>query len=394
MPKSESPAAIADDSLFRLAMASSGIGMAIVDLQGRWVEVNPALERMLGHVAGDLVGRSVLEISHPEDIETSRQDIAGLISGEVPVLGTQRRYLHRSGAVVWAHFNVATLRDAEGTPVYFIAQLRDFTRERAAEQALQDCNATLERRVAEHTAELERANQQQELFAHGVSHDLRAPLRAIDNFAQLLARDYNAKLDETGRDYLERIRAATARLGGLIDALLELSRVGRGEIRLEPVDLSLLADWACADRQDADPERMAEISVQPGMVVLGDERLLRRLLDQLVDNAWKFSRGSERVRIEITAAAAEEGLVVSFRDQGAGFDMRYAEKMFEPFQRLHGPEQGGGGGLGLAIARRIVECLGGRMWADSAPGCGASFHFTLPIPAEQALAQDPQKVQA
>jgi PAS domain S-box-containing protein len=370
------------DDRFRLAMASSGIGMAIVDLEGHWLEVNPALERMLGYAAADLEGRSIFDISHPDDVEALRQYIARLVAGDLPVLDAQKRYLHRNGAVVWAHINVATMRDADGTPLYFISQLRDITAERAAEAALQDWNATLEQRVSERTAALEKANSQQELFSHGVSHDLRAPLRAIDSFAQLLAREYESRLDETGRDYVERIRAAARRMGGLIDALLELSRAGRGELKAEPVDLSLLADWACAELQDAEPGRAADIDVQPGMLACGDERQLKLLLDQLLHNAWKFSRDRDRVRIEVTGERRGDDLVLSVRDHGVGFDMRYAEKMFEPFQRLHGPEQGGGNGLGLAIAQRIAERHGGRLWAESEPGSGAVFRVELPAPRD------------
>jgi PAS domain S-box-containing protein len=372
----------AEDGRFRLAMASSGIGMAIVDLEGRWLEVNPALERMLGHAAAELVGRSVFDISHPDDVATSREYVARLVQGELAVLDARKRYLHRNGEVVWAHINVAMMRDADGTPLYFISQLRDVTAERAAELALQDWNATLEQRVAERTAALEQSNRQQELFAHGVSHDLRAPLRAIDSFAQLLAKDYDAQLDNTGRDYVERIRAAAQRMGGLIAALLELSRAGRSDLKVEPVDLSLLADWACAELQDAEPGRAAEIEVQPGLLACGDERHLKRMLDQLLDNAWKFSRGRERVRIEVSGERRGERLVLSVRDHGSGFDMRYAEKMFEPFQRLHGPEQGGGNGLGLAIAQRIVERHDGRLWGESEPGTGAVFHVELPAPQD------------
>jgi PAS domain S-box-containing protein len=377
-PRSE---AVQEDR-FRLAMASSGIGMAIVDLEGRWLEVNPALERMLGYPATDLVGRSVFDISHPEDVEVSRQYVRRLVEGELPVLDAQKRYLHRNGDVVWAHINVAMMRDADGTPLYFISQLRDVTRERAAEQALHDWNDTLEQRVAERTAELEKANRQQEMFAHGVSHDLRAPLRAIDSFAQLLSKEYDARLDEAGRDYLERIRSAARRMGGLIDALLELSRVGRNELKSEPVDLGLLADWAFAELQDAEPGRGADIEVQDGLVACGDERQLKLLLDQLLHNAWKFSQDRDRVRIEVGGERRGDRLVLAVRDHGSGFDMRYAERMFEPFQRLHGPDQGGGNGLGLAIAQRIVERHGGRLWAESEPGSGAVFHVELPAPLD------------
>lgn len=373
----------AEDDRFRLAMAASGIGMAIVDLEGRWLEVNPALERMLGHPAQALIGRSVFDSSHPDDRERSRRHVAALISGELETLDVQKRYLHRDGSVVWAQTNVAVMRDGGGAPLYFIAQVRDVSVQRAAEQALQDRNATLEQRVAEGTADLHKAHRQQELFAHGVSHDLRAPLRAIDSFSQLLTTQYADRLDDTGRHYLERICSASRRMGALIEALLELSRATRTDLQSEPVDMSMLAEWAGAELREADPERAADIEVQPDLRACGDERHLKRLLDQLLQNAWKFSGGRERVRIDVTGRRQHDRLLLSVRDQGSGFDMRYAEKMFEPFQRLHSPEQGGGNGLGLAIAQCIVERHGGRLWAESEPGSGTVFHIELPAPTDR-----------
>lgn len=359
-------------------MTSSGIGMAIVDLQGCWVEVNPAIEHMFGYAASELLGRPVFEISHPADVDDSRRYVDELIDGRLAVLDVQKRYRRRDGEIVWVHLNVAVMRNAAGAPCYFISQLRDITAQHAAEESLQTWSATLEQRVAERTEELEKVNRQQELFAYGVSHDLRAPLRAIDSFAALLAGQYGAQLDDTGRDHLDRIRNAAARMSGLIDALLDLSRASRNELKSDTVDLSLLAEWACAELQDAEPTRNADIRVQPGLAVQGDERLLKLLLDQLLHNAWKFSRERERVEIEVIGEHHGDRLVVAIRDCGDGFDMRYAERMFEPFQRLHGPEQAGGNGLGLAIAQRIAERHGGRMWAASELGSGSVFHVELP----------------
>lgn len=370
----------AQDSHFRLAMASSGIGMAIVDLQGVWVEVNPALERMFGYAAGELIGRSVFDISHPDDLEDSRRYVAQLASGEVSVLDAQKRYLHRSGGIVWAHINVALMHDSDGKPLYFISQIRNISQQHAAEQALRELNASLEQRVAERAAALEKANRLQELFAHGVSHDLRAPLRSIDSFAQLLAADYDDKLDDAGRDYLGRITGAVKRMSGLIDSLLELSRASRNQYQNVPVDLSLLAEWAGTELQDREPGRAAEIKVQPELVACGDERYLKLMFDQLLHNAWKFSGACERVDIEVTGERRDDRLMLSIRDHGAGFDMRYAGKMFEPFRRLHGAEQGAGDGLGLAIAQRIVERHGGSIRGESEPGSGAVFHVELPAP--------------
>jgi PAS domain S-box-containing protein len=366
----------AHEDRFRRVMLASGVGMAIVDLDGRWVEVNPAFERMFGYAAGELVGRAAAELAHPEDLDAAHAAFARALEG-APARETQQRYLHRNGEVVWAQANVAVMQDDAGQPSYLIVHLRDVSDARAAGQALQARNDTLE-------AQLQAMSQQQEAFAYGISHDLRAPLRAIDSFAGLLDARVHASLDDTGRDYLERIRAAAGRMGGLIDALLHLSRVNRIEYRREPVDISLLAEWAGAELQDAEPGRAADIEVTPGLLVMGDERQLKLMLTQLLDNAWKFSRDRERVRIEVHGERAGDVMRIRIRDHGAGFDMCYADKLFTPFQRLHGPGEGGGDGLGLAIAHGIVARHGGRITAESQPGRGSTFHLELPAVTESA----------
>jgi PAS domain S-box-containing protein len=362
----------------RRAILSAGIGMAIVDMQGRWVEVNPAFERMFGHQAADLIGRATAEFVHPEDLDAVRVAFERVLKGETPMVDAQHRYLHRTGSIVWAQANVAMMHDDAGLPNYLIVHLRDISGERESEHALQALNETLRQRVAEGTAALEAMSHQQEAFAYGISHDLRAPLRAIDSFAALLDSKARASLDDAGRDYLARIRAAAARMGELIDALLDLSRANRTEMKSEPVDLSLLAEWTGAELHDAEPDRAAEIDVAPGLVVAGDERQLKLMLTQLLDNAWKFSRDRDRVRIEVHGEREGDRLHVRIRDHGAGFDMRYADKLFEPFQRLHRADEGGGNGIGLAIAHRIVERHGGHIRAESEPGQGSTFHLDLP----------------
>lgn len=217
---------------------------------------------------------------------------------------------------------------------------------------------------------------EQAIIAHGMSHELRAPLRAIDNFSALIAG--NTSLDATAHGQLARVRAACARMGGLIDALLELSQVSRAELKSETVDLGLLAEWVGAELQEAEPGRTATIEITGPLQVLGDQRLLKLLVGQLLDNAWKFSRERDSVRIEVTGERVDERLHIGVRDAGCGFDMRYAAKLFEPFQRLHGLDQGGGNGIGLAIAQRIVERHGGRLWVESEPGIGSTFHSDLP----------------
>ena len=221
-------------------------------------------------------------------------------------------------------------------------------------------------------------NRQLELFAFGVSHDLRAPLRAIDSFAWLLEQHSHDQLDDIGREHLQRIRGAATKMGSMIDGLLELSRATRADLRPAPVDLSLLADWVGAELQDANPGRAAEVVVQQDLHTIGDERLLKTMLGQLMDNAWKFSRERDCTRIEIGGHSNGAGLDLWVRDEGSGFDMAYADKLGEPFQRLHGPEQGGGNGLGLAIAKRVVERHGGQLRIESIVGVGTTVHVLLP----------------
>ena len=229
-------------------------------------------------------------------------------------------------------------------------------------------------------AALAALREEQAVFAHGISHDLRAPLRSIDSFVALLGR--SASLDAEARAQLERVRAASARAGSLIDGLLELSRANRAELEPAPVDLSLLAELALAHLQSAEPDLATELEVAPGLVAQGDPRLLELLVGALLDNAWKFSRASGRVRIRVEGESAGGRLHLRVRDHGVGFDMRYAAKLYAPFQRLHGPEQGAGHGLGLAIAQRVVARHGGRIEAESQPGAGATFHLDLPAAAD------------
>jgi signal transduction histidine kinase len=227
---------------------------------------------------------------------------------------------------------------------------------------------------------------QQEQLALGVAHDLRAPLRAIDGFAAMLAKHAGESLDATGRDYLQRIRDAAQRMGALVDALQTYSRAGRAALREAPVDLSLLAEWVAADLQDADPGRAARIDVAPGLAVHGDEELLRELLRQLLDNAWKFSASRDRVEVRVEGERDGDRMRLRIRDQGIGFDTQYVDKLFQPFQRLHGSDQGAGAGFGLAIAQCIAHRHGGRIHAESVSGEGSVFHVELPAGSDPETA--------
>ena len=254
---------------------------------------------------------------------------------------------------------------------------RDVTGRRRADAEIRKLNAELEARVRQRTAQLERLNDELESFSYSVSHDLRAPLRAIQGFTDLLAQRAGAALDAQSRHYLERVQDAAARMGRLIDDLLGLSRVTRAPVRPEPVDLSRLAAQVADELRAGEPQRAVEVAIAPGLAASGDPALLRVVLQNLLENAWKFTRLREGARIEVGEQPGPGARTFCVRDNGAGFDMRYAGKLFGAFQRLHSGEQFPGTGIGLATVKRIVERHGGRVWANGEPGRGASFYFTL-----------------
>jgi signal transduction histidine kinase len=247
-----------------------------------------------------------------------------------------------------------------------------------AEERIRALNADLEQRVRDRTAELEAANRELEAFSYSVSHDLRSPLRAIDGFSQILLEDHGGALGEDGGAHLRRVRQATQRMGMLIDDLIGLARVTRAPLDRQRVDLSTLALAVVDDLQGRDPRPDVDVAIAPDVVVAADPALMRVVLDNLLGNAWKFTRGTAAPRIEFGAADGEDGARTCFvRDNGAGFDMRYAAKLFTPFQRLHRQDEFSGTGIGLATVRRIVQRHGGRIWAEGERDRGATVSFTL-----------------
>ncbi|HEX9113764.1 MAG TPA: MASE3 domain-containing protein [Nitrospirota bacterium] len=274
-------------------------------------------------------------------------------------------------------------------------ELEEEIRERRhAEESLRRLNEELEQRVTARTSELEAANRELEAFSYSVSHDLKAPLRSIDGFARAIEEEQSGRMDDSGRNYLRRVRTAAGKMSQLIDALLNLSRQSRGEMRPSTVDLSRLAKGIAEEFAKSQPGRMPAIIIPDGITAEGDPVMLRAVLENLLGNAWKFTGRCESPRIEFGVQSSEFGeqsrnpsdsqlptphseLVYYVRDNGAGFDMAYADRLFKAFQRLHSAEEFSGIGIGLATVQRIVHRHGGKIWAEGEPGKGATFYFTL-----------------
>jgi light-regulated signal transduction histidine kinase (bacteriophytochrome) len=252
------------------------------------------------------------------------------------------------------------------------------------EEKERQLNAELEGRVRDRTAELESSTRELDAFAYSVSHDLRAPLRAVAGFSEILLEDYSGQLDDAGRGYLHRVVAGTERMGQLIDDLLNLSRAARVELLRRPVDLTAMSQRVIAELALSDRElsRGVETTVEEGMSAVGDPALLELVLRNLISNAWKFTAKESAPRVHVGAAGEGDSPVFYVRDNGAGFDMRYADKLFAPFQRLHTLDEFAGTGIGLAIVGRVIARHGGRVWAEGEPDKGAVFYFALPRPSE------------
>ncbi len=348
---------------------------------GCFVECNAATMKLLGYSSkSEFLNYSPSKVSpaYQPDGRSSDEKAAEMIAIALRVGYHRFEWIHARADGSTIPIEVTLTPITVGGEVILHTLWRDITERKRAEEEIRQLNVNLERRVIERTTELQAANQELEAFSYSVSHDLRSPLRSIDGFSQAVLEDCADKLDDQGREHLNRVRAATQHMGLLIDDLIKLARVARAEMHRESVDLSALAAAVLAELQKSEPERRVECRIKPGLTAEGDARLLRVALDNLLGNAWKFTGKTANARIEFGALPPETGGPAYFvRDNGAGFDMTYAGKLFGAFQRLHTAHEFPGTGVGLATVQRIVHRHGGRVWAEGAVGKGTTFYFTL-----------------
>lgn len=366
------------EMLYRSTFEDAPVGVAHLDQEGRWLRVNQKLCDITGYAADELLSKSCLSITHPDDLDGELRGMQRLLSGRIEIFDREKRYLRKNGEFVWVHQRSSLFRATDGRPAHFIAVTTDISDRKAAEEELLRLNEVLEQRVRERTAELEAANRELEAFSYSLSHDLRAPLRSIAGFTRLVEADCGDRLAPNCREHLGRVTLATQRMDGLIEDMLGLFRIGSSPFRRQKVDLSRLALEIVEQLRQAQPGRAVTCVIDPAIEAVGDPGLLRAALDNLLGNAWKYSSRQAHAEIHFRATRSEQGeIIYSVRDNGAGFDMRYAAKLFQPFQRLHRADDFPGTGIGLATVQRIVRRHGGRIWAEATPERGACFYFTL-----------------
>lgn len=342
--------------------------------------LSAAITRITGYPANDFLGnriRSYASIIHPDDRRIVREAVSVGLERKTQYQ-MDYRLIAKDGTPRWVHEQGQGLFDPDGRLNVLDGVIFDITEQRKAEEEIKKLNQELEQRVSDRTRQLEEANKELEAFAYSVSHDLRAPLRAIDGFSRILLDDYAQMIDEEGKRLLNVVRDNTIRMGQLIDAILKFSRTGRLEISLSEIDIEKMVRAVCAELQTTDSESKLQWKIEPMPPARGDSAMLRQVFVNLLSNAMKFSRTRETPKIEVGATVKDGETIYFVKDNGVGFDMRYVGKLFGVFQRLHSMNEFEGTGIGLATVKRIVTRHGGRVWAEGEVNKGATFFFSLP----------------
>ena len=364
------------DERFRSTFDNAPVGIMHADLKRRITQVNPKLCQILGYTQEELIGKQVDEVIHPDYRGRDGHDYTeDRLAAKAPsyALPQERQYLRKDGSAIWVKRTISLVRDANGAPLYFVRIIEDITERRHADDQIKTLNKELEQRAMQ----LEASNKELEGFSYSVSHDLRSPLRAISGYTRMLEEDYGACLDADGKQYLGVLHKEAGRMAALIDDLLAFSRLGREHLRSVAIDMMALVQEVVTELRPA-AVAATRIEVESLPPASGDRASLRQVWVNLIGNAIKYSAKRDQPRVRISGENLQGETVYRVEDNGAGFDMRYYKKLFGVFQRLHSFEEFAGTGIGLAIVQRVVIRHCGRVWAESEPGRGAIFFFSLP----------------
>ena len=358
----------------RLFFERQLVGMGIASPRKRWLQVNDKLCEMTGYSREEMERLTWAEMTYPEDLESDAAQFELLLKGEIEGYTLEKRFVRKDGSIVFANLSVGCVRLAGGQLDYTLALLEDITERKRVEENIRNLNEVLRQRARA----LEIANKELESFSYLISHNLRTPLRAIAGFSGFLLDDYADKFDDEGKRLLNVVRNNTVRMGILIDDILKFIRTGRVEMKISEADMEELARGALEEAKLAAGAGNLQVDIGPLPPARGDISMLRQVFANLLSNAIKFSRPKQAPKIQVGGYIAGNEAVYFVKDNGVGFDMKYADKLFGVFERLHGVDEFEGTGIGLAIVKRIAGRHGGRAWAEGEPGEGATIYFALP----------------
>lgn len=363
---------------FKAIFDQAAVGVAQLNSKtGQFIQANKKYCEITGLDPEHLWEITYKDITHPDDVAENDEKVQLMIDGKIRSFTIEKRYIHPNGKLIWASLTASAMWNPGEEPNYHIAVIEDITERKKAELEVRRLNENLEQMVDERTKQLIASNKELESFSYSVSHDLRTPLRALDGFSHAVLEDYNDVLDDQGKDYLKRIREASQKMAQLIDAMLILSRVSKAEINRTKVNISSISQDIMNDLHQQEPERKVNLKIAPDLIVSADPILIRSVLQNLLNNSWKFTSKHTSSNIEIGKTIKEGKEVYFVKDDGAGFDMKYASKMFGAFQRFHLSSDFEGTGIGLATVARIISKHGGQIYTEAAPEQGATFYFTL-----------------
>lgn len=372
------PESHVSEEYFRLAFEYSLMGQTLVSPQGHFIRVNQKFADMLECATSDLVGKKVVDVLHPDDINLANKLFYTSLVDKVPSYRVTRRYLTKSGQVVWGDVNSVLLRDPSGRPLYYISQVLDITEKLRCEELIRISREQLEKIVEERTKQLQESNAALQSFAYAASHDLREPLIKITAFGQRLEERYSDKLDDKGKQYLGIMQTAASRMLSLIDDILGYSRVGREDSPLENVDLNKILPEVLSDLEMSIEEAKAKIIAGGLPTVRAHPHRMQQVFQNLISNALKFRKPHVEPLIRVTSRESEGVAVITVEDNGIGFDPKQSEKVFEIFTRLHTRFDYPGTGIGLAMCRRILDHYNGKIIARGEPDVGSMFTITIP----------------